>query len=179
MKIFPSYCFLVVIFIFSFSSSVVGMDFDSKEEIEGNHQQTPQPIRVIIAEDEPVAQKIYASIFKTPFYEPTIVNNGSELCRIYAPGLFDLILTDGCMPLMDGYEAITSLVKKYGEGTLPPIIAVSANTSIEDREKFFTAGARIVLPKPIDKTRLLKEINPFFSQLSPQPLDAMDQNVQQ
>lgn len=83
------------------------------------------------------------------------------------------------MPLMDGYEAITSLVKKYGEDALPPIIAVSANTSAEDREKFFTAGARIVLPKPIDRTRLLKEINLFFSQLSSLPLDAANQNAQQ
>ncbi|NIJ54301.1 response regulator [Dyadobacter arcticus] len=66
----------------------------------------------------------------------------------------DVVLIDMMMPEMDGYEAIP-LIKKLGQGRHIPVIAVTAQAMVGDKEKCLRAGADDYISKPIDVEKLL------------------------
>jgi CheY-like chemotaxis protein len=70
---------------------------------------------------------------------------------------FDLVLMDMRMPVMGGIEA-TRLIREMPHGQLLPIIAFTADTMSDDRDRVFEAGANAVLSKPIDKIKLFETI---------------------
>ncbi|MGE4587617.1 MAG: response regulator [Mangrovibacterium sp.] len=97
----------------------------------------------------------------------TIVNNGKKAVDIIKKETFDLILMDIMMPVMDGLEA-TLKIREYensNTGLSPiPIIALTANTMDNDREKCISYGMNEFISKPFDMEKLnliLKEIKLF------------------
>lgn len=75
------------------------------------------------------------------------------------PGLdYDIILVDMMMPELDGYEAIPKFRGIEGKENIP-IIAVTAQAMMGDKEKCLAAGANDYISKPIDVDRLLSVLN--------------------
>jgi len=114
---------------------------------------------VLITEDEEVNFYYLKTIFKKT--EATIIRakNGKEAVEIIAAnhGSIDLILMDLNMPVMDGYEAMKIIKGKHPE---IPIIAQTAYTLSEDRNKCLKAGFNDYISKPINRValfRLVKE----------------------
>ena len=124
---------------------------------------------ILLAEDNPVNQKLATVMLKKAGYQVCVAGSGRETIDNYTktPNGFDLILMDIQMPDIDGYEATRSIRKWETEnltGTnkpghrrhtayaLPiPIIAVTANAMKEDRDKCIDAGMNDYLPKPIKR----------------------------
>ncbi|HEX6811204.1 MAG TPA: ATP-binding protein [Planctomycetota bacterium] len=109
-----------------------------------------QPLRILVAEDNPLNQKLIERILQRDGHAVRIAENGRICCEMFATEPFDLILMDMQMPVMSGLEATTSIREQEGDsGSRVPIIALTANTTPEDRRSCLQAGMDEVLPKPV------------------------------
>lgn len=106
------------------------------------------PLRILVAEDNAVNQKIALRILDRMGYVADVANDGREVLAALARRSYDLIFMDLQMPEMDGFEA-TRAVRAHGEWRQPRIIAVTAHAFSEDREHCLAAGMDDYLTKPI------------------------------
>lgn len=117
--------------------------------------------RVLIAEDNPVNQRVAETMLAGSGHEVTIANNGYEALEALERQTFDLVLMDVQMPEMDGLEAtrrIRSLDKPW---STIPIIAMTAHAMSGDREKCLEAGMNFYLSKPFRKQQLLEVVEQY------------------
>lgn len=112
------------------------------------------PLKILLAEDNLINQKVAGRIFSRLGYDITIVDNGRKALEAVESEKFDLVFMDVQMPEMDGLEA-TKKIRSL-PGHQPAIIAMTANAMQGDREKCLNAGMDDYLTKPI-KTNILKE----------------------
>lgn len=115
-------------------------------------------LKIIVADDNQTQRMILAKILGSITDSITFVTNGSLLLSRFTPSIHKLILTDGNMPVMDGYTAIRSLKEGEGANKLPPIIAITSNTTEAEIAMFMDAGADGFVPKPLEKSKLLSEM---------------------
>jgi CheY-like chemotaxis protein len=119
------------------------------------------PLRIIVAEDNAVNQKLLHQLLKRLKFEAEFVSNGIECLELLRDGPYDIILMDCQMPEMDGYE--TSQRVRTGEGGEINkgigIIALTAHAMAGDREKCLAAGMDDYLTKPIQPAQLLAAID--------------------
>jgi len=116
-----------------------------------------QSVRLLLAEDNPVNQKLASMMLQKAGYAVDIVDNGRKAVATYHgdPHRFDLILMDVQMPEMDGLEATRQIRQK---GHRVPIIAMTANTMKGDREKCLAAGMDDYVAKPLNRETVFKLI---------------------
>jgi PAS domain S-box-containing protein len=124
----------------------------------------PRKLNVLVAEDHPVNQVLIAAILNGRGHAFSIANNGLEVLRLLerTPGEhppFDVVLMDGQMPAMDGYQATREIRRRErATGERLRIIAVTANAMKDDREKCIAAGMDDYVSKPIDADQLLERL---------------------
>jgi CheY-like chemotaxis protein len=116
-------------------------------------------VDVLIAEDNPVNQLIFAQILSGSGLAYQIVANGELAVEAFEDMQPSLILMDIGMPKLNGFEATKAIraMATLGGGTVP-IIAVTANAAGEDRESCLKAGMNDHLAKPISPEALLAKI---------------------
>lgn len=114
-------------------------------------EEIKQSTRILLAEDNPVNQKLATIILSKAGYKVTVTSNGKEALEIFTnnPDDFDAILMDIQMPAMDGYEATRSIREK-GFNDIP-IVAMTANAIKGDRELCLEAGMNDYITKPIKR----------------------------
>ena len=121
----------------------------------------PRRLNVLVAEDHPVNQVLIAAILNGRGHAFSIANNGLEVLRLLerAPGgrpPFDVVLMDGQMPVMDGYQATREIRRRErATGEHLRIIAVTANAMKDDRDTCLATGMDDYVSKPIDADQLL------------------------
>jgi CheY-like chemotaxis protein/HPt (histidine-containing phosphotransfer) domain-containing protein len=111
---------------------------------------------ILLAEDNPVNQKLALGIFKKLGYRIELVSNGKEALEKLKDGRFDLVLMDIQMPVMDGYEA-TAKIRNSSSDVFNhriPVIAMTAHAFKSDQEKCLAAGMDDYISKPIDVNKL-------------------------
>ena len=109
-------------------------------------------MRVLIAEDSTDNQLLIKYYLKGTEIDPTFANNGNEAVQKAQSETFDAILMDIQMPEVDGYEA-TARLRKWG--FKKPIIALTAHTLKEERDKALNSGFTDFVSKPISRDHLL------------------------
>ena len=113
--------------------------------------------RVLVAEDHLANQKLAALLLRRHGYEPVVVNNGYEALEALTAGEFDAVLMDEQMPGMSGIEASAAIrEREKTSGGHMPIIAVTANAMMGDREKYLAAGMDAYISKPIRVKELIE-----------------------
>lgn len=112
-------------------------------------------LRILLAEDNMVNQKVIALTLKKNDILLDIANNGLEACKLFEEKDYDIILMDIQMPEMDGYQATAHIQssEKYKLNKVP-IIALTANAFNEDRKKAMDNGMDDFLGKPFKTLEL-------------------------
>jgi len=121
-----------------------------------------QSVRILLAEDNPVNQKLAKLMLSKAGYQVNVAGTGREAVEKYtaAPGNYDLIFMDIQMPDMDGIEA-TRAIREFhqsaGNGTAGhiPIVAMTAHAMKGDRERCIEAGMDDYTTKPIKRETVL------------------------
>ncbi len=126
-----------------------------------NEQMNRTKVRILVAEDNPVNQKVVMLNLKKAGMSCDIVQNGLEAINAQIRFPYDIILMDCQMPIVSGYDATRAIreeeAKKEGSSHIP-IIAMTANAMRGDREKCLEAGMDDYISKPINKDDLLSLI---------------------
>jgi CheY-like chemotaxis protein len=117
-------------------------------------------LRVLVAEDNPINQKVICSMLSRQGWNVTLAVNGVEACRLFLEQSFDLVLMDVQMPEMDGLAAARRIRKEEDERGLvrTPILALTAHASKTQHEQCLANGMDSVTTKPINMPDLLREI---------------------
>lgn len=121
-----------------------------------------QKTNVLVAEDNVMNQEIIAYILQSIGLSFHLVKTGIDVIEALKQKTYDLLLLDMRMPEMGGYEALTVLRSDPRWKKLP-VIAVSAEVSEEDREKFTAAGCDESVAKPIDINELSDKIKKLLN----------------
>jgi CheY-like chemotaxis protein len=112
-------------------------------------------LRVLVAEDNPMNQRVAAHMLKRLGHRAKIAANGREALEAVAGETFDAILMDCHMPEMDGYEATREIRRaEAASGRHTPIIALTASVMQEDGAKCRAAGMDEYVAKPITMAAL-------------------------
>ena len=113
-----------------------------------------RPLRILMAEDHPVNQRVAQLLLGQLGYEAQVVSNGEEALRALSDGPFDVVLMDLQMPVLDGLECARRIRARSVQGAHPWIIAVTANTVSGEREACLLAGMNDFLAKPVSTSML-------------------------
>ena len=116
------------------------------------------PLRILVAEDNPVNQKIALFLLRKFGYSADLVANGYEVVERLRTNAFDLILLDIQMPGMDGLQTARAVRQKFGHPSRPWLVALTANAMADDRREAEAAGMNAYLSKPVQGAELQSAI---------------------
>ena len=130
--------------------------------VQPHSQRGPQgrPLRVLLAEDNFVNQRVAMGILKKAGHDVTVAHNGRSALNALDAATFDLVLMDMQMPEMSGPQAIAAIRgREQREGGHLSIVALTAHALTGDRERCLEAGADGYVAKPVSPRILFDEIN--------------------
>ena len=120
-------------------------------------------LRLLVAEDNIVNQRLAAALLSRRGHDPVVVSNGREAIEAWRRKTFDAIFMDVQMPELDGFEATAAIREAEGQtGGHVPIIAMTAHAMSGDRERCLAGGMDDYLTKPIS----IKEVDRVLSELA-------------
>ena len=119
-------------------------------------EEMKRAVKILLAEDNPVNQKLAKLILEKAGYRVDVADNGREVLEKYlkAPDEFHLIFMDIQMPEMDGFQ-VTKQLRAQGCESIP-IIAMTAHAMKGDRERCISAGMNDYITKPIKRENVLR-----------------------
>lgn len=134
-------------------SPIIGKEIivDEKNQLHGH---------VLIVEDQELNRMLISSLLDLFGLSYTIANDGREAVKSFSKEHFDLILMDENMPNMRGIDAMREIRKLPG-GNLP-IIALTANNMLGDRERFLASGMDAFIPKPVTESMLKTVLSSYL-----------------
>ncbi len=116
------------------------------------------PLRILLAEDNVVNQKLALRILQQMGYRADLASNGIEAIESVERQTYDVVLMDVQMPEMDGLEASRRITSKFKPGQRPRIVAMTANAMQGDREECLGAGMDDYVTKPIRVDALVEAL---------------------
>jgi signal transduction histidine kinase/CheY-like chemotaxis protein/HPt (histidine-containing phosphotransfer) domain-containing protein len=131
-----------------------GFDLESLRPIQGAH--------ILLVEDNEINQQVASEILEQAGFYVDIANHGQEALDMLGERDYDCLLMDVQMPVMDGFTA-TSKIREQAKYTELPVLAMTANATVEDREKSLAAGMNEHIAKPINPQVLFEALLKWIS----------------
>jgi CheY-like chemotaxis protein len=119
---------------------------------------TRHPLRILLAEDNVVNQKLALRLLRQMGYRADLASNGIEAIESIERQRYDVVLMDVQMPEMDGLEASRRITVKWQTHERPRIVAMTANAMQGDREECLAAGMDDYVTKPIRVEALVEAL---------------------
>ncbi|TAK93759.1 MAG: response regulator [Aquabacterium sp.] len=147
--------------------AVVAPQSDIKQRL-NDHQKRLAGVRVLLAEDNEINQELATELMQRVGVIVTVAKDGQTALNLLAEQVFDLVLMDCQMPGMDGYTA-TGQIRANPAWQSLPVIAMTANAMLGDKERALSVGMNDHVAKPID-------VEEFYSTLAKwaRPADRAD-----
>lgn len=125
------------------------------------------PLRILVAEDQPINQRFVAEILRKKGHMPLLANNGKEAVDIWNNEAVDMVLMDIQMPVLDGLKALAA-IRAAEDGTRrhTPIVALTAHAILGDQERLLNAGFDGYLSKPLQVDKLFETMAKVLEQIS-------------
>jgi len=145
----------------------IAKDQDTSLQITAaEHEPELQSLRVLLAEDNPVNQRVACKLLEKYGHVVEVAENGKRVIEMLNNQHFDVVLMDVQMPVMDGIEA-TDYIREVESGTdkHTPIIALTAHAMEGDPEKYLAHGMDGYVSKPINRKGLFREIEKVLSKV--------------
>ena len=120
----------------------------------GGRHAVSSSLRILLAEDNPMNQKVALRLLERLGYTADIATNGLEAVAALERRPYDVVLMDVQMPELDGLDATRRICERWPEENRPHVIAMTANALPEDREACFAAGMNDYVAKPIRSEEL-------------------------
>ncbi len=117
------------------------------------------PLRILLAEDNMINQKVAIHMLKRMGYQADIAMNGLEVLELLQQNTYDVILMDLQMPKMDGMEATRRILTEFPEHRCPTIIAMTANALEGDKQNCLAAGMHDYVTKPVKMEQLARALS--------------------
>jgi len=124
------------------------------------------PLRILLAEDNVVNQKVGLLLLQRLGYRADVVSNGLEVLEALRRQPYDVVLMDVQMPQLDGLAATQRICQEWSPPQRPRLIALTANAMQGDREMCLSAGMNDYISKPLrlqELARALSQCQPFVS----------------
>ncbi len=107
------------------------------------------PLRLLLADDNPINQKVGLSVLHKLGYRADLANNGLEVLKALEQKAYDVLFLDVQMPEMDGLETAREVCRRWPPERRPVIVAMTGNALMGDREKCLAAGMDDYISKPV------------------------------
>ncbi|NJO49895.1 MAG: response regulator [Leptolyngbyaceae cyanobacterium RM2_2_4] len=143
------------------------------------HLSHPLPLRILLAEDNVVNQKVVLHLLQRIGYRADVACNGQEVLESLRRQPYDVVLMDVQMPEMDGISATRQICQEWQLANRPRIIAMTAGAMAGDREECLIAGMDDYLSKPIRIEQLVQVLKKCQSLPKKDPSAAVDLKVLQ
>ena len=122
--------------------------------VERTERRASQSLRLLVAEDNAVNQRVVTLILERLGYHTDLVSNGAEAVAAVEAGGYDVVLMDVEMPVMDGLEATRRIRRALPPDRQPRIIGLTASALRDERDKGLAAGMDDYLAKPVRREEL-------------------------
>ncbi|MGA2112546.1 MAG: PAS domain S-box protein [Anaerolineales bacterium] len=122
-------------------------------------EQKRQGLRLLLAEDNPINQRLAVILLQKAGYSVDTVENGAQALEQVQKRHYNAVLMDVQMPEMDGFEATARIRQLEGRAGHIPIIAMTADALKGDRERCLDSGMDDYVSKPLDPPALMKIID--------------------
>ena len=119
------------------------------EAAAGDGRPETSSLRILLAEDNAMNQKVTLRILDKLGYRADVASNGVEALEALEQQCYDVVLMDVQMPELDGLDAARQICERWPVESRPRIIAMTANAMLEDREACFAAGMDDYVAKPV------------------------------
>jgi signal transduction histidine kinase/DNA-binding response OmpR family regulator len=119
---------------------------------------TPRPLKILLAEDNRINQKFVLALLEKTGYAVDVVDTGLKAVEAVMKHSYDVVLMDIQMPELDGVAATARIRKLKGAKARIPIIAMTANAMLGQREEYLGAGMDDYIAKPIQPAMLLSRL---------------------
>ncbi|TVQ94252.1 MAG: PAS domain-containing hybrid sensor histidine kinase/response regulator [Bacteroidetes bacterium] len=113
-------------------------------------------LSILLVDDKTVNLQVISLMLQAADCKVELAKNGIEALEKFKPEIYDVILMDIMMPVMDGVAAMKELRKMHDK--LPPIIAITANAMAGDKEKYLKEGFDGYITKPVTTRKLVSEL---------------------
>jgi signal transduction histidine kinase/HPt (histidine-containing phosphotransfer) domain-containing protein len=130
------------------------------------------PLRLLLADDNPINQKVGMSVLQKLGYRARVASNGLEVIKALEQEPCDIVFLDVQMPEMDGLEAARQICGRWSGPSRPFIIAMTGNALMGDREKCLAAGMDDYISKPIRVREIQEALERWGSQRLKVPVPA-------
>ena len=169
----PSRLFEIMMRVVQCSSPIAFEPYKVKKTGLSSPKIKPQPLKILLAEDDIVNQKVARKLLENLGYDADVVANGQEVLERLEHMSYDVVLMDCQMPMLDGYQATQEIRRRWGGDLLdakntihsPLVIAMTANASLEDEQKCFAAGMDDFIAKPVRLETLRAILSHWAQQL--------------
>lgn len=120
-------------------------------------------VRILLVEDNSINRQVVRALLRPLNVEVIEAENGREALERLCEGVFDLVLMDLHMPVMDGLAATRAIRKSEAAWARVPVVALTAAASAEDRAASLDAGMNDFLSKPVKAAVLVEAIRRFVT----------------
>jgi len=135
-------------------------------------------LRVLLAEDNPVNQKLALRLLEKRGHAVTVAGHGQAAISLLKTSEFDVVLMDVQMPVLGGLEATEQIrADEVGTGMHIPIVAMTAHAMVGDRERCLASGMDDYISKPIQPDQLYQALERVVSGRRQEGIETMDETV--